>query len=57
MKIEIEKMWYAKATTVPVIVGALGMIKKGSDKHINKMLVMKYKKLHFVELLISFREY
>ena len=37
LEIEIEKMWYLKTSTVPVIVGALGMIKKGRDKkHINK---------------------
>ena len=33
---EIEKMWYLKTTTVPVIVIAVGMIKKGIDKHIKK---------------------
>ena len=49
-------MWHLKITTVPVIVGALGMIKKGTDKHINRNLVvladMKYKKkLYFAELL------
>ena len=32
-------MWHLKTTTVPVIVGALGMIKKGTDKHINKIPV------------------
>ena len=35
--IEIEKMWHIKTTIVPVIVGALGMIKKGTDKYINKI--------------------
>ena len=30
-------MWHLKTTTVPVIVGALGMIKKGADKYINKI--------------------
>ena len=37
LEIEIEKMWHLKTTTMPVIVGALGMIKKGTDKHINKI--------------------
>ena len=32
LEIEIEKMWHFK------IVGALGMIKKSTDKHINKIL-------------------
>ena len=31
-----RKTCHLKTTTVPVIVGALGMIKKGTDKHINK---------------------
>ena len=35
LQIEIEKMWYLKTTTVPVIEGALGMIKKETDRHIN----------------------
>ena len=30
-------MWYLKTTTVPVILGALGMIKKETDKHIYKI--------------------
>ena len=28
LEIEIEKMWYLKTTTVSLIVGTLGMIKK-----------------------------
>ena len=44
---------------MPVIVGALGMIKKGTDKHINKISgsPRQYKNLNFVELLISFGKY
>ena len=37
LEIEIEKMWSLKATTVPVIVGALGMIKKGTHRYIEKL--------------------
>ena len=33
---DYEKMWYLKTITVSVIVGALGMIKKRTDKQINK---------------------
>ena len=37
LEIEICRMWNLKATTVPVIVGALGMIKKGCQKHLGKI--------------------
>ena len=30
-------MWLFKTTTIPVIVGALGMTKKGTEKPINKI--------------------
>ena len=39
VEIKIDKMWYLKTINVPVIVGALGMTKKGSDRHINKIPV------------------
>ena len=37
LEIEIKKMLHLKTTIVPVIVGALGMIKKDTDKYINKI--------------------
>ena len=37
MEIEIAKMWKMKTKTIPVIVGALGMIKKGTRKHVNEI--------------------
>ena len=37
LKIEVEKIWYLKTYTMPVILGALGMIKKETDRHINKI--------------------
>ena len=33
LEIEIQRMWKLRMSTVPVIVGALGMIKKGCQKH------------------------
>ena len=36
-KMKLKKMWQLKTTTIPVIVGALGMIKKETDKHIKKI--------------------
>ena len=34
---DLGRMWNLKATTVPVIVGALGMIKKACQKHLDKI--------------------
>ena len=33
LEIEIEQMWGMKATTIPVVIGALGLIKKGLEKY------------------------
>ena len=37
LKIKREEMWHFKTTTVPVIVGDLGMIKKETDIEIRKI--------------------
>ena len=37
LKIEIERMWVMKATTIPVVIGALGQIKKGLEKYIQQI--------------------
>ena len=37
LEIEVTRMWGMKTTIVPVVVGALGVIKKHLDKHINKI--------------------
>ena len=37
LEIEIAKMWKMKSKTIPVIVGALGMIKKGTQKYVNEI--------------------
>ena len=55
-------MWHLKTTTAPLIVGALGMIKKGAEMHINKLPDSRGPheiifKMHFAELLISLKEY
>ena len=36
LEIEIVKIWKTKTKTIPVIAGALGMIKKGTQKDIIK---------------------
>ena len=35
LKIEIAKMWHMKVKTIPVIVSALGVIKKGTEDYLN----------------------
>ena len=37
LEIEIERLWGMKATTKPVIIGALGLIKTGMQKYISKL--------------------
>ena len=37
LEIEIEKTWGMKTTTVPVIIGALGLVKKGIETYIGKI--------------------
>ena len=44
LEIEIEKNWHLKTTTLPVKVGALDIIKKRTDKHINKIRIPAYRK-------------
>ena len=36
--IEIEKAWGLNATTAPVIIGALGLVKEGTENCIGKIL-------------------
>ena len=37
LEIEVEKLWHMKTVTIPVVIGALGMIKKGTEKHLDKI--------------------
>ncbi|XP_074606467.1 uncharacterized protein LOC141859523 [Acropora palmata] len=37
LKIEITKMWGLKTITVPLVIGAVGVVKKGIEKHIDKI--------------------
>ena len=46
-------MWHLKDTTMPIIVGAQGMIKKKPDKHIDKIpgspIQYKIQKKYFLQ--------
>ena len=37
LKIEVEKPWHMKTVTIPFVIGALGMIKKGTEKLVEKI--------------------
>ena len=37
LEIEVEKMWHLKTKTIPVVVGALGLLKKGTNAFIEKI--------------------
>ena len=38
LEIEITRMWQMKTEIIPVVIGALGMIKKGSEKVVREIL-------------------
>ena len=37
LEIEVEKMWHLKTRTLPVVIGALGLIKKDTDKFLEQI--------------------
>ena len=37
LEIEVEKLWHMETMTIPVVFGALYIINKGSEKHIEKI--------------------
>ena len=37
LEIEITKMWQMKTEIIPVVVGALGVVKKGSEKFMREI--------------------
>ena len=37
LQIEVERMWKLKTTVVPVVIGALGIINKNVESHIEKL--------------------
>ena len=36
LEIKVEKLWHMKTVTIPVVTGALGMIKNGNEKHLEQ---------------------
>ena len=37
LEIEIGKMWHLRARTIPVVIGALGLVKKGTEDFLDKI--------------------
>ena len=37
LEIEVSRMWEMKTTTIPVVIGALGLIKKGLEKRLKQI--------------------
>ena len=37
LEIKVEKLWHKKTVTIHVVIEALGMIKKGTEKHLEKI--------------------
>ena len=37
LQIEVERMWQLKSSIIPIVVGALRLVKKGTGKHLEKI--------------------
>ena len=37
LEIEIERIWHLKPKLIPVVVGALGTIKKGTEEYLQQI--------------------
>ena len=37
LEIEVGKVWHLKTVTIPFVLGALGIIKKGTEKYLEKI--------------------
>ena len=61
LEIEIERMWGMKATTTPVAIGALGLIKKGLEKYTKQIpgniKISELQKIALLEHLASYERH
>ena len=37
LQIKVERMWQLKTSITPIVVGALGLVRKGTVKHLEKI--------------------
>ena len=50
LQIEIERMWHLKRTVMPIVVGALGMVKRGTQSYLKSLLGEP--KLHEIQKIV-----
>ena len=54
LEIEVTKMWEMKTSKVPIIMGALGLVKKGCETYINQIVGhLRFEELQNIALLGS----
>ena len=41
LEMKVEKLWHLKTVTIPVAIGALGMIKKGTEKSVGTAHILR----------------
>ena len=48
LELQIERMWGMRATTIPVVIGALGLLKKGLEKYIQQITDNIKRRSHYL---------
>ena len=48
LELQIERMWGMRATTIPVVIGALGPLKKGLEKYIQQITDNIKRRSHYL---------
>ena len=48
LELQIERMWGMRATTIPVVIGALGLLKKGLEKYIQQITGNIKRRSHYL---------
>ena len=53
LEIEVEKMWHLKTTTIPLVAGTLGLIKKGTNAFIEKITIMDIANIKLIKAKVQ----
>ena len=48
LELQIERMWGMRATTIPVVIGTLGLLKKGLEKYIQQITDNIKRRSHYL---------